>query len=92
MANNTKTNVWAEIDTGFGGLEAVRKHPGMYIGSTDARGSTIGEIVDNASTKRWPVSIAYPVRIHSDNSIEVQITVGYSGGSTKPASRLHSYF
>ena len=56
------------------GLEAVRKRPGMYIGSTDSRGlmHCLWELIDNSVDEAVAgFGTHIEVRLHPDGSVEV---------------------
>lgn len=76
MDNKINKNSYSESDIQIlEGLEAVRKRPAMYIGSTDGRGlhQLIWEIVDNALDEKMSgFGEKITVTIHKDNSIRVQ--------------------
>ncbi|MEN3310244.1 MAG: gyrase subunit [Micromonosporaceae bacterium] len=56
------------------GLDAVRKRPGMYIGSTDSRGvgHLFNEILDNATDEGVGAHATHvEVTLHADGSVQV---------------------
>ena len=78
------------------GLEAVRKRPGMYIGSTSARGlhHLVYEIVDNAVDEALAgfCNTIY-ITIEKDNVIEVRdngrgVPIGMNHKAGRPAIEL----
>jgi DNA gyrase subunit B len=86
----------AEDITVLEGLEAVRKRPGMYIGSTGPRGlhHLIYEVMDNSVDEALAGEADHvEIAIHPDNSVTVTdngrgIPVDYHAKEKRPAAEV----
>ena len=95
MSTNTNTNAEYGADQIqiLEGLEAVRKRPGMYIGSTSLRGlhHLVYEIVDNSVDEAW-AGYCDTIEVHVLKGNCIRVTDNGCGMEEEELSRITEAF